>query len=360
MTTVCFIGTFPPTTGGQGLVNEWFKRMALEAGADVSVIDLSPRPGPLTWRRRTSRIPKVMVAIPRVFALLARGTISTAYIGVAGGYGQVYDIVFACLMRLFGIPIFLHHDGYAYLLTWRLVTATLVKSAGPLATHIVLCDDMQKRMRERYGYSFRTIVLSNCVNTERPIGEPRARSELKTIGFISNLSRSKGVLEFLEVAQLVCGKRRGIRALLAGSLEEPSLSSVIEELDGASWITYLGPVYGEPKARYFAEIDVLVYPTHNDAEPRVIHEALAYGAAVIARDRGCIDSIVGAGGGTVIHDGTDFVQEAVKQLLNWHQDSVLFSSVSLAALTSSARMQTDQTVSLQALIHELVPGVGRT
>lgn len=354
MTTVCFIGTFPPTAGGQGLVNESFRRMALEAGADVSTIDLSPRPGPLTWRRRASRIPKVLVAIPRLVALLARRRIDTAYIGVAGGYGQLYDIIFAGLFRLSRIPLFLHYDGYAYLLARRRLTATLVQVAGPSTTHIVLCDDMQKRLHERYGYALRVIVVSNSTNTEPPTRKPRARSKLKTIGFISHLSRSKGVLEFLDVAALVCGNCPDIRALLAGSIEEPSLRSIIKQrVAGAPWITYLGPVYGEPKSRFFADVDALVYPTRNDAEPRVIHEALAHGVAVVARDRGCIASVLGGGGGAVV-GGTDFVRDAERLLLSWHQDPALFSSISAGALANSARMAASHGPRLSGLIDEMV------
>ena len=38
---VWLIGAFPPTGGGQGLVNESFRQMAEKAGATVRVIDLS-------------------------------------------------------------------------------------------------------------------------------------------------------------------------------------------------------------------------------------------------------------------------------------------------------------------------------
>lgn len=352
---VCLIGSFPPTPSGQASVNESFRRMAEEAGANVNTIDLSPRPGPATWRRRVSRIPKVLVGIWSLLALLAGAGADSVYLGVAGGYGQLYDIAFASLTRLSGVRLFLHHDTYAYLKKRRRLTATLVRIAGISATHIVLCEDMRERLTDLYGRELQIVVVSNATNTERPGHVPRARTRLKTIGLISHLSRSKGVLEFLDVAERLCRAHPDVRAVLAGTIEEPSLGPVIDQrLRATSSITYLGPVYGETKSRFYGDIDAFVFPSHYEADPKVIHEALAHGVAVVAWSRGCIGSVIGGGGGALIREGTDFVGEAERLLLEWYQDPALFSSISSAALANSARFEAAHRTRLSALIGELV------
>ena len=355
--TVCVIGSFPPAASGQASANAWFMRMAEQAGANVSTIDLSPRPGPATLRRRVSRIPKVLLGIPTLVSLLVRRLADSVYLGVAGGYGQVYDVIFAGMIRLAGVHLFLHHDSYAYLQKRRPLTATLVRIAGLSATHIVLCDDMKERLIELYGTALQVVVISGATNIELPTNRPRARTQLKTIGLISHLTRSKGVLEFLDVAERLCKARPDVRALLAGAITEPTLAPMIEErLRGAPWLTYLGPIPGETKSRFYEDIDVFVFPTRyaNEADPAVINEALAHGVAVVARARGCISSVVAGGGGAVIREDTDFVGEAVRLLLEWYEDSALFASISSEALSNSARQQADQAARLQALIVELV------
>lgn len=355
--TVCFIGSFPPAAGGQALVNESFRRMAGDAGAKVNIIDLSPRPGPATWRRRLSRVPAVLFGIPKFLTVLAGHGADVVYVGVSGGYGQLYDIAFAFLAVLSGLRLYLHHDSYAYLGKRRGLTATLIRIAGPSATHIVLCEDMKERLTVLYGRALQVVVVSNMTNIEPPIHQPRARTRLKTIGFISYLSRSKGVLEFLDVAERVRGFHSDVLAILAGPIEEPSLAPVIEErLGKAPWITYLGPVYGESKSRFYAGIDALVFPTHyeNEADPRVINEALIHGVAVIARGRGCIGSVVAGGGGVIIRQDRDFTDEALSLLLAWYSDPGLFSSISSAALANSARLEADHRIRLNALIGRLV------
>lgn len=356
-TKVCFIGSFPPAAGGQGLVNESFRRLAEDAGAEVRTIDISANSGGGTWRGRIGRIPKVLLSISSLGVLLVQGEADSVYLGVASGYGQLFDIAFTVLIRVSGVRLFLHYDSYDYLLNRRTRTAALVQLAGPSATHIVLCEDMKRRLLRLYGSSLRIVVISNSTNIEVPVQEPRARMELKTIGFISNLSRAKGVLEFLDVAERVCSARPDVQAILAGPIEEPSLRPIIEDrLRRASWITYLGPVYGDSRSRFYTSIDTFIFPTRyeNEADPRVVNEALAHGVVVIASTRGCIGSVVAGGGGVIIHEAGDFIDEAHSLLVAWHDDPDAFSSISAAALDNSARLRAEHGLRLNALISGLV------
>ena len=281
---------------------------------------------------------------------------------MAGGYGQLYDILFVSLVRLSGVRLFLHHHSYAYLGKRGLLTATLMRIAGRSATHIVLCDDMKERLTELYGGTLRVVVISNITNTDAPADRPHFRTKLRTIGFISELKRSKGVLEFLDVADRVCSSRPDVRAVLAGGIEEPSLRGVISQrLLKASSITYIGAVYGEARSRFYADIDVFVFPTRyaNEADPRVVNEALAHGVVVVSLGRGCIGSVVASGGGVVIRDDTDFADEAERLLLEWHQQPAVFASLSTAALANAERLNSVHGIRLKALILELVSAPGQ-
>jgi glycosyltransferase involved in cell wall biosynthesis len=331
--------------------------LAEKAGVKVNTIDLSARPGPATLARRLSRLPKVFVGIPKFLTMLARRRADVVYVGVSGGSGQLYEILFASLATFSGRPLYLHHDSYSYLGRRKELTAILIRMAGPSATHIVLCEDMKKRLTEFYGRDLQVVVVSNMTNIESPLHQPRARTRLKTIGFISYLSRSKGVLEFFDVAERVRSFHPDLIAKLAGPIEELSLTPVIEErLRKAPWISYLGPIYGAIKSQFYADIDALVFPTQyeNEADPRVINEALAHGVVVVSWGRGCIGSVIAGGGGVAIRPDHDFIDEAQRLLQSWYADPDLFSSLSSAALANSARLEADNRVRLDALISRLV------
>lgn len=353
---MCLIGIFAPTSGGQAAVNESFRREVRLTGAAVRVIDLSPRGGPATLARRLSRLPKVFVGAVQLVQLLGRQIVKSTYIGISGGYGQIYDLLFIGIVRLAGVSLYIHHDSFAYLGRARLLTSAVIKLAGSRATHIVLCAAMAERLQELYPSARRTVVISNVTNTYEPKSPPRMRVQLNSIGLFSNLTRAKGVLEFLDVADQVCAVRPELRALLAGPVEEPALESILRErLRSGSPVEYVGPIYGDAKDRFLRELDVLILPTNyvHEAEPKVIAEALAYGLVVIARERGCIGSLLSAGRGVAIPDSLDFVSTAKGLLLEWSLSNEAFASLSDSALRSYQDLRGEQSGGLNELISEM-------
>ncbi len=91
-------------------------------------------------------------------------------------------------------------------------------------------------------------------------------------------------------------------------------------------VTWSGPIYGLDKQVFFNTIDVFVFPSRyvNEAEPLVIHEALAYGLPVIATDRGCIAGLVG-NGGLVLDVALCDLTPAVSLLEEWWEKTHVFA-----------------------------------
>jgi glycosyltransferase involved in cell wall biosynthesis len=342
------------------MVNEFFLESVRFAGVEAQVIDLSPRPGPASFRRRLSRFPKVLVGVIRLIRLVSRRSNVGVYVGVNGGLGQMYDAVLVGIARIASADLYLHHDSFAYLEGIHRVTRLVMRLAGSQATHIVLCDEMRDRLRDLYPLALRTVVISNVTNTEMPTATPRRRDRLTSIGFISNLTRAKGVLEFLDLAERVCRTHPEIGAILAGPVEERSLTPMLlARLKLAPWVKYVGPVYGEAKSSFLARLDVFIFPTRHldEAEPKVVAEALAHGVVVIARDRGCLSTLLGATRGVVIEQERDFITAAERIISDWSRDATEFSSLSAAAIDGFHELRQSQGRRLAALIASMA---GRT
>jgi glycosyltransferase involved in cell wall biosynthesis len=357
--SICLVGNFPPAASGQAWVNESYRKLLAATGARVSVINLSPRPGPLTWRRRLGRLPKAAVGVLRLAFLLLQGRAKSVYVGVAGGYGQLYDIAFVATGRLGRSRLFLHHDSYAYLERPKTVAGVLMKLAGAGAVHIVLCDDMASRLVSRYPSANKTVVISNATNTEMPTSPSSPRTQLRAIGFIAFLSQAKGVLEFLDVAERVCRAHPDLRALLAGPIVDPSLEPILTaRLQKAPWVNYVGPVYGEDKSQFFKQVDVLVFPTRyiNEADPRVLSEALAHGTAIVALNRGCVGATLSGGGGTCIPDSEDFVEATTQLVLDWLSDAKGFTAVSAQALENYRTLRERYDDRLERVVDAMLGG----
>lgn len=356
--SVCLIGVFPPATSGQGFVNDWFRRLIVERGVEARVIDVSSAPGALTMGRRLIRLPKAALGLCRLTYFLLCGMANSVYLGVSGGYGQLYDICLLAVCRLGGSRLFLHHDSYAYLRRRTHRASVLMALAGRAATHIVLCTDMETQLRTNYPVAGEVVVISSAIHIDAARHRQEPRQKLTSIGLIALLTRTKGVLEFLDVAEIVCRRVPEIAVLLAGPVLDPSLQPELSErLRSAPWVNYLGPVYGQEKARFFSQVDALILPTRfaDEAEPAVISEALAYGAAVVARGRGCIPSMLSLGGGIAIPESDDFVDATQRLILGWYSDSNTFYALSTSALQAYDRLRHEGTRSLESVIGEMLP-----
>lgn len=116
--------------------------------------------------------------------------------------------------------------------------------------------------------------------------------------FLSNLLRSKGILDLVEVAKALKDGGYAFRLDIVGNegdISKQQLMARIEEFGLLNQVHYHGPKYGDDKIPYFREADAFVFPTLNDAFGLVLIEAMQFGLPVIASNEGAIPEIVAQG-----------------------------------------------------------------
>ena len=151
---------------------------------------------------------------------------------------------------------------------------------------------------------------------------------------MSNLSREKGVFEFLDLAALTESSGLSVKGVLAGPFQDATTQQqVMARLARLEDVEYAGPKYGADKDDFFKEIDVFVFPTlyRNEAEPIVIHEALSRGIPVIAFGRGCIPEVISAASGLVIDPRVSFAPAAGAKIKEWRDYPESYRPASRAA-----------------------------
>lgn len=135
-------------------------------------------------------------------------------------------------------------------------------------------------------------------------------------------------------------RERGVLATLtlAGPAADREAESLIEGAKSrfGGDVAWLGPVSGVDKTRFFAGIDVFLFPTRyvNEAEPLVLYEAMNGGVPVIATRRGCIEEQVG-NAGLVLAEGKDFEPLALTALQKFSSDP---ESLAAASALASSRL----------------------
>jgi len=114
--------------------------------------------------------------------------------------------------------------------------------------------------------------------------------------FLSNIEKSKGWYKLLETCKLLydanikytchfVGDWRSIR-------ERHRFYQYIYTNNLVDNIIYHGRLIGKEKNKMLAMADILIFPTINEACPRVIIEAMEYGLPVISNNVGTIPSII--------------------------------------------------------------------
>ena len=358
--SIIITGPFPPPLHGMAYVNAAMRDLIKGFGIEPITVDLSSKTLNRALFARIPRATNVLLGFIKILGCKHHFNSAIIYLSISGGYGQIYDILFIALARLLKWPIYLHHHSYAYLKKPSRITRLLITTAGKSATHISLCDDMAERLRHCYHNVVNVAVLSNASLIEtnaRPVRYQR--NSLKRIGFLGNISESKGVFEFIDVMKSFSEERSKaeIHGLIAGPFEDAQVKSqVLSALKDLANVSYVGPKYRSEKEDFLRSIDVLLFPTKyaNEADPLTIHEAMATGLPVIAWQRGCIRDIINPEAGFVIKQNEDFVKLAVERILLWAFSAEEYRRASADAYKQSIRLRAHYQEALDNLFSEML------
>ena len=289
-----FLGDIPPPLHGMSAIN---KKMLdrLRTLAPVTFINSSPSLLARFYHSRFWFFIKFAFFFPVTLRLLWALTVKrerVLYRSLNGGSGQVFDFFWVGFARLFGAQIFLHHHAALYLTCPSILFNLVCKTAGAKARHIVLGEAMRLALKENYKVPDEKIsVLSNAAffSNYKAIESPNFKKQSLKIGYLANISFSKGIDVVLKTLTQL--KQIGVpfEAVIAGPCHDPELKTL---LDQACFefpeLHYLGGLYGDDKARFFADLDCFIYPSRNEAEPLVIYEAAVEGVYILSSEAGCM------------------------------------------------------------------------
>lgn len=351
--TVCIVGVFPPPTHGFALVNDSMKNLIINVDPQSSVFDLSSISLSRNIFNICIRFLKFLYIYPQYLLFSILNKYHTLYIGLSGGLGQFYDLLILSIARVTRQRIFIHHHSFSYLNKINLLTYLVIRVAGKNATHIVLCNLMQEKLRT-YRKNLSCILLSNSVFSINNDTEISTNRQLKTIGFLGNISIKKGIKIFFKVLEEL-NIKKPINGIIGGPFQDNiSEKFTRNELKNNSHISYLGPVYDNDKEKFFNTIDVLLMPSIlEEAEPLVIHEAMAYGVPVIAYNKGCIAEIIKQDSGIVVGLNSDFINSASEIINSWIDDPTIFKLVKTNAFTSYRETNNNYKATLDQLVSKI-------
>jgi glycosyltransferase involved in cell wall biosynthesis len=259
--------------------------------------------------------------------------------------------------RRLGYQVYLHHHAYNYIDQYDKKMAWIDRSMGPEDVHLVHCPQMMEDFRARYPSKSRFAYLYPSI-VSLPLTQPRGQiSEPFRLGFLANLTVAKGLDLVLETFRVLRQRGRNVRLCLAGPCNtveaELLVSQALQEHEGL--ISHVGGVYDERKIEYFNSIDCFLFPTKYDCESWgiVLNEALASGLPVITTDRGCVRTLVGTRGGSIVDDPRDYVDHAVRRIEAWIDSPQEYVAASRAAIEQAEYLHREAAIQLEHVTSQI-------
>jgi len=135
--------------------------------------------------------------------------------------------------------------------------------------------------------------------------------------YIGRLAPGKGLLESLEALRIA--RSRGVAArlvLVGGGAEEARLRQYVREAGLTRDVTFVGPAYGDAKARLLSQADALLLPSYSEGLPYSLLEAMAAGVVPVVTPVGAIPDVVtdGEHGLIVPPRDAEAIARAIEQL----------------------------------------------
>lgn len=207
----------------------------------------------------------------------------------------------------------LHEDLQVVQFPGRGFSTRTIFSALMLATDaLAVLTDKDRRVANALVAPHKVVVLpATCSPEMVTLPLDRVDGNIRVL-YVGWLTQAKGIYDLLRVALAVCEYVPGITFYALGtgmsSEETDSVHTFVEQHNLQSQVKLCGVVTGEAKRKIFAEAHLLFMPTHWDAFPVAVLEAMAAGLPVLGTNAGGLPFMLENGRGAFLAKVGDIAQ----------------------------------------------------
>lgn len=178
----------------------------------------------------------------------------------------------------------------------RAMLAAAFSSADAVIT---VSEDLAKKARQ-ISPAADVITIYNGVNFER-FRLQNQQATAKSLIFIGNLIKTKGVFELLQAIKLLNDPEVTLH-MVGGGPEAQALARTANELGMSNQVQFYGRLPHQQVSELLQHSQLLVLPSYSEGVPNVIMEALACGIPVVATSVGGIPEVVSEQSGVLLAD----------------------------------------------------------
>ena len=258
-------------------------------GPDVQVVDTRGEGG------RGAGAVGFLGVLARVAWLCAAARVDLVHAHMTTRGSVVRKLVLCGLARGLGVACVVHMHGADFEAFYRglhpVARGTIGRVLRSASRVIVLGEAWRDFLVGGVGLApGRVAVVLNGVT--RPPARPVRRDGPARILFLGRIGDRKGVPELLAALAAPALRGRAWQAVIAGDGEVARLAAMRDRLGLAGRVEMPGWVDGVAAAGLLGQADMLVLPSHHEAFPIAVIEALAHGVAVITTPVGAVPEVL--------------------------------------------------------------------
>ena len=240
----------------------------------------------------------------RMFRAVRRTRPRLVYLPIAQGtLGILRDSFLFAVARLYRTPVVVHLHGAAFGAFYRAsnrVMKGLIRACFSTTQSALV---LTPSLRSAFGGVVpeeRIVVVSNGIPEPPVFVAASPRKPALRVLFLSNLSRAKGIADFIAAAARVLATNSGVEFHVAGDWpsadDRVSTDRQVNDLSLRGKVLFHTPVIGLRKAELFHSADLFVFPPRQlEGQPVVILEAMSHGLPVVSTTQGGIVDTVDDG-----------------------------------------------------------------
>lgn len=353
---VLMIGSSPQTRGGVAALVNVYAAQGLfgRSGAEY-----------VATHRDGSKARKLAVAARAwldVMARLASRGVSLLHVHIASDASFWRKSAFVIPARVLGVPYVLHMHGGDFTAFYRRAQwpgrEPFIRWIYRGASRVIALSEEWRDALESVEPRLRVVVIPN------PVEIPSARAALDLgpprVLFLGVLAERKGVHDLLHAWSQVLRRVAGARLVLAGQGADDAVAQLARELGVHDSVEMPGWVSSERRAALLREAWVFTLPSHIEALPMAVLEAMAAGVPVVAARVGGIPTAVEHGRSGILVEPRDVgaLADALASLL---ADRGRRVAMGAAARARAERMFSAEVIvpRIESLWAEVLGGDGR-
>ena len=286
---------------GAGTITECFKNFAKSKNIDTlsfSYIKSLKQKEFLDYNfLQVSKFYKFLYYTKIFFIIITKSNqLKAVYLQESAGLGKIYDIFIMLICTLNKKICFYHNHSSGKYIRYDFFSKIIQKISKYKVRHIFLSQKEALKFVNLYGDLGKHYCISNSIFITKNKNHKKINklSNKFSFGLLSNLSKEKGLDQFLKIAQYALKKNKLWEFYLAGPITFRQ-KHYLNQISKLSNTTYLGPIYDvKKKSLFYRNIDFFLFLSSyfHESEPLVILEAISNGSIPIVFDRGSISDLV--------------------------------------------------------------------